>query len=61
MPRSTKSTPTNIPNDSSLRETAKKSLLKDLDGKDDINNNDSVVYSSEKLSQMIEEEVFHLC
>jgi hypothetical protein len=61
LPRSTKSTTNYPPNDSSLRETARKSLLKDLDGKDLIDNNDSAIYTCEQLAQMIEEEVLQLC
>jgi hypothetical protein len=35
--------------------------LKDLDGKEFIDNNDSLVYSCEQLAQMIEEEVLLPC
>lgn len=57
MPRSNKPTTSNLSNDSSLREAARKSLLKDINGKDDINENDNVIYTSEELAKIIEEEV----
>lgn len=60
MPKISKivSTP-NIVNDSSLRETSRKNLLKDLDVKDENIDNINIVYSCEQLAQLIEEEVIY--
>ena len=58
MPKSTKIAKTiTTPNDLSTRESTKKSLIKDLDTPLTNINSSEIMYSSEELANLIEEQV----